>query len=299
MELDRDLFLPVSREDMARRGWDFYDFLLITGDAYVDHPSFGPAIIGRVLEAEGYRVAVLSQPDWRRPEAFSALGRPRLGVLISGGNLDSMVAHYTAAKKRRHDDAYSPGRKAGLRPDRATIVYSNRVREVFGDIPIVIGGLEASLRRFAHYDYWEDKVRRSILFDAQADLLTYGMGETASREIAARLASGTPVGEITDIRGTCAAVPHPGACAYPFVEVPSFEEVSASKEAYARANMVEYDEHDPFVGKAILQKHGRQFLLVNPPRLSPDHGGAGCGGRASLCTGAPSHVRLHGGRPRH
>ena len=265
MELDRDLFLPVSREDMARRGWDFYDFLLITGDAYVDHPSFGPAIIGRVLEAEGYRVAVLSQPNWRRPEAFSALGRPRLGVLISGGNLDSMVAHYTAAKKRRHDDAYSPGRKAGLRPDRATIVYSNRVREVFGDIPIVIGGLEASLRRFAHYDYWEDKVRRSILFDAQADLLTYGMGETASREIAARLASGTPVGEITDIRGTCAAVPHPGACAYPFVEVPSFEEVSASKEAYARANMVEYDEHDPFVGKAILQKHGRQFLLVNPP----------------------------------
>ena len=176
-----------------------------------------------------------------------------------------MVAHYTAAKKRRHDDAYSPGRKAGLRPDRATIVYSNRVREVFGDIPIVIGGLEASLRRFAHYDYWEDKVRRSILFDAQADLLTYGMGETASREIAARLASGTPVGEITDIRGTCAAVPHPGACAYPFVEVPSFEEVSASKEAYARANMVEYDEHDPFVGKAILQKHGHQFQLVNPP----------------------------------
>ena len=193
MELDRDLFLPVSREDMARRGWDFYDFLLITGDAYVDHPSFGPAIIGRVLEAEGYRVAVLSQPDWRRPEAFSALGRPRLGVLISGGNLDSMVAHYTAAKKRRHDDAYSPGRKAGLRPDRATIVYSNRVREVFGDIPIVIGGLEASLRRFAHYDYWEDKVRRSILFDAQADLLTYGMGETASREIAARLASGSSI----------------------------------------------------------------------------------------------------------
>ena len=194
MEFDRDLFLPVSLAAMQRRGWEDSDFLLITGDAYVDHPSFGPPIIGRVLEAEGYRVAVLSQPDWRRPEAFSAPGRPRLGVLISGGNLDSMVAHYTAAKKRRHDDAYSPGRKAGLRPDRATIVYSNRVREVFGDIPIVIGGLEASLRRFAHYDYWEDKVRRSILFDAQADLLTYGMGETASREIAARLTSGTPVG---------------------------------------------------------------------------------------------------------
>ena len=180
MSFDRDLFLPVSREDMARRGWDSYDILIITGDAYVDHPSFGPTIIGRVLEAEGYRVAILAQPDWRTPESFTALGRPRLAVMISAGNLDSMVAHYTAARKRRHDDAYSPGRKAGLRPDHATVVYSNRVREVFGDIPVIIGGLEASLRRFAHYDYWEDKVRRSILFDAQADILTYGMGEKAS-----------------------------------------------------------------------------------------------------------------------
>ena len=265
MPFDRDLFLPVSREDMERRGWDFYDFLLITGDAYVDHPSFGPAIIGRVLEAAGYRTAVLAQPDWRSAGAFAALGRPRLGVLVSAGNLDSMVAHYTAAKKRRHDDAYSPGRKAGLRPDHACVVYANRVREVFGDIPIVIGGLEASLRRFAHYDYWEDRVRRSVLFDAQADLLTYGMGESATLEIAARLASGTPVGEITDVRGTCVAVKHPGACAYPWVEVPSFEEVSASKEAYARANMTEYLEHDAVSGKAILQKHGKQFLLVNPP----------------------------------
>ena len=205
MEFDRDLFLPVSLADMQRRGWEDYDFLLITGDAYVDHPSFGPTIIGRLLEAEGYRVAILAQPDWRGPEAFRSLGRPRLGVLISAGNIDSMVAHYTAARKRRHDDAYSPGRKAGLRPDHATIVYSNRVREAFGDIPIIIGGLEASLRRFAHYDYWEDKVRRSILFDAQADILTYGMGETATLDIAARLNSGTPVGEITDVRGTCEA----------------------------------------------------------------------------------------------
>ena len=265
MSFDRDLFLPVSREDMARRGWDSYDILIITGDAYVDHPSFGPTIIGRVLEAEGYRVAVLAQPDWRSPEAFAALGRPRLAVMISAGNLDSMVAHYTAAKKRRHDDAYSPGRKAGLRPDHATVVYSNRVREVFGDIPVVIGGLEASLRRFAHYDYWEDKVRRSILFDAQADILTYGMGEKASVEIVSRLASGTPVEEITDVRGTCVAVRDPGVCAYSKVEVPSFKEVSASKEAYARANMTEYLEHDPFVGKAILQRHGRDLLLVNPP----------------------------------
>ena len=180
MGFDRTLFLPVSQEDMTSRGWDSYDFLLITGDAYVDHPSFGPTIIGRILEAEGYRVAIRSQPDWRDPSAFAVLGRPRLAVLISAGNIDSMVAHYTAARKPRHDDAYSPGRKAGLRPDHATIVYSNRVREVFGDIPIIIGGLEASLRRFAHYDYWENKVRRSVLFDAQADILTYGMGEHAT-----------------------------------------------------------------------------------------------------------------------
>ena len=217
MSFDRDLFLPVSREDMARRGWDSYDILIITGDAYVDHPSFGPTIIGRVLEAEGYRVAILAQPDWRTPESFTALGRPKLAVMISAGNLDSMVAHYTAAKKRRHDDAYSPGRKAGLRPDHATVVYSNRVREVFGDIPVIIGGLEASLRRFAHYDYWEDKVRRSILFDAQADILTYGMGEKASVEIVSRLASGTPVEEITDVRGTCVSIRDPGVCAYPKV----------------------------------------------------------------------------------
>ncbi|MGI5963001.1 MAG: YgiQ family radical SAM protein [Lawsonibacter sp.] len=265
MSFDRDLFLPVSQEDMAHRGWENYDFLLITGDAYVDHPSFGPTIIGRVLEAKGYRVAILSQPNWRTPDAFAALGRPRLGVLISAGNLDSMVAHYTAAKKRRHDDAYSPGRKPGLRPDHATVVYANRVREVFGDIPIIIGGLEASLRRFAHYDYWEDKVRRSILFDAQADLLTYGMGEKASIEIAQRLASGTPVREITDVRGTCVVIDHPGLCSYSYVEVPSFEAVSQSKQAYAQANQTEYLEHDPVVGKAILQKHGRKFLLVNPP----------------------------------
>ena len=265
MSFDRDLFLPVSRDDMAHRGWDDYDVLIITGDAYVDHPSFGPTIIGRLLEDEGYRVAILAQPDWRTPAAFSALGQPRLAVMISAGNLDSMVAHYTAAKKRRHDDAYSPGRRAGLRPDHATVVYSNRVREVFGDIPIVIGGLEASLRRFAHYDYWEDKVRRSILFDAQADILTYGMGERASVEILSRLASGTPVEEITDVRGTCVAARHPGVCAYPKVEVPSFEEVAADKAAYARANMTEYLEHDAVVGRAILQKHGDRFLIVNPP----------------------------------
>lgn len=195
-------FLPVTKADLAERGWEEFDFLVITGDAYVDHPSFGPAIISRVLEAEGYRVAILAQPDWRKAGSFTALGRPRLGVLLSSGNIDSMVAHYTVAKKRRHDDAYSPGNRAGPAADRAVIVYANKVREAFGDIPLVIGGLEASLRRFAHYDYWEDKVRRAILFDSQADLLVYGMGERATREIAARLASGTPIREITDVKGT-------------------------------------------------------------------------------------------------
>jgi len=267
MGFDRGLFLPVSRDEMRERGWYYYDFLIITGDAYVDHPSFGPAVISRVLEGEGYRVAVLAQPDWTSPDAFAAMGRPRYAVMIAAGNLDSMVAHYTAAKKRRHDDAYSPGRKAGLRPDLATVVYSNRVREVFGDIPIVIGGLEASLRRFAHYDYWQDKVRRSILFDAQADLLTYGMGERASREIAKRLSAGESVKTMTDVRGTCVSAASPRDCAYEFVEVPSFEEVSQSKTAYARANWTEYQEHDPFVGRAIVQRHGRKFLLANPPAL--------------------------------
>jgi len=265
MSFDRDLFLPVSKEDMLRRDWHYCDFLIITGDAYVDHPSFGPTIIGRILEAAGYRVAIMAQPDWKDPEAFKALGRPRYAVMISAGNLDSMVAHYTAAKKRRHDDAYSPGRKAGLRPDHATVVYANRVREVYGDIPIIVGGLEASLRRFAHYDYWEDKVRRSVLFDAQADILVYGMGEYATLEIAKRLSSGVKIEDITDVRGTCVAVKDPAACAYASVEVPSFEEVSADKVAYAKANMVEYNEHDAVSGKAILQPHGREYLLVNPP----------------------------------
>ena len=260
-------FLPVSKQDMEERGWEGYDFLLITGDAYVDHPSFGTAIIGRVLEAEGYHVAVLAQPDWKNAQSFTALGRPRLGVMISSGNIDSMVAHYTVAKRRRQDDAYSPGNKGGLRPDRAVIVYSNCIRRAFGDIPVVIGGLEASLRRFAHYDYWDDKVRRSVLFDSQADLLTYGMGETATREIAARLASGTPISEITDVKGTAFVTRDMSACIYPKVECASFERVVSDKRAYAEANMVQYGEHDAVVGKAIFQRHGEDMLVVNPPAM--------------------------------
>ena len=266
--IKRDRFLPVSREDLAERGWDEYDFLVITGDAYVDHPTFGPAIISRLLESEGYRVAILAQPDWRRVSAFTQLGRPRFGVFLSSGNIDSMVAHYTVAKKRRHDDAYSPGNRTGLRPDRAAIVYANKAREAFGgDLPLIVGGLEASLRRFAHYDYWEDKVRRAILFDSQADLLVYGMGETATKEIAARLASGTPVEEITDVKGTASIAKSPEACVYPKVECPSFEQVSGDKRAYAQANQIQYEEHDPIRGRAILQCHGARLLVVNPPAM--------------------------------
>ncbi|MPL90674.1 hypothetical protein SDC9_36729 [bioreactor metagenome] len=262
-----DRFLPVSMDDLRDRGWFWYDFLVITADAYVDHPSFAHAIISRVLEAEGYRVAILAQPDFKNSEAFTALGKPRYGIFISGGNLDSMVAHYTAAKRRRHDDAYSPGNRAGLRPDRATIVYSNRVREVFGNIPIVIGGLEASLRRFAHYDYWEDKVRRSILLDSGADLLSYGMGETSIRLIAAKLKAGIPIAQITDVRGTCYVTDDPEKCDFPKVLCPSFEEVASDKRAYAGANMIQYEEHDPIVGRAVIQRHGDRFLVVNPPAM--------------------------------
>ncbi len=263
-----EVFLPVSKEDMQDRGWWWYDFLVVTGDAYVDHPSFGPTVIARVLESEGFRVAILAQPDWHSCDAFTAMGRPKLGVMIGAGNLDSMVSHYTAAKKRRGEDFYSPGKRTGLRPDRATIVYANRAREAFGpDMPIIIGGLEASLRRFAHYDYWEDKVRRSILFDAPADILTYGMGEAATREIARRLKKKEKPATMTDIKGTAVIVNDPAVCAYPSVTLPSYEEVTADKVAYANATRVEYEEHDAVRGRAMIQKHGVKYLLVNPPQM--------------------------------
>ncbi len=260
-------FLPVNKEEMIERGWYYYDFLVVGADAYVDHPSFGTSIIARILEAEGYRVAVLAQPDWRSADAFRAMGKPRYGVFIGGGNIDSMVAHYTAAKKRRSVDLYSPGNKMGLRPDRPTIVYTNRAKEAFPGVPLIIGGLEASLRRFAHYDYWDDKVRRSILFDAQADLLVYGMGERATREIAKRLSKGVPVSEITDVRGTAFAAASGEVCAYPKVNCASFEEVCRDKRDYASATMLQYEEHDPIRGKAVLQRHGEQVLIVNPPAM--------------------------------
>ena len=258
-------FLPVSREDMLSRGWYYYDFLLVTGDAYVDHPSFGAAVIGRVLEAEGHRVAVLAQPCFHDASAFEAMGRPRYAALVTAGNLDSMVARFTAAKKPRSEDFYSPGKKAGLRPQRATIVYSNRVREVFPGLPVVIGGVEASLRRFAHYDYWEDKVRRPILFDCGADFIVFGMGEAAIIELARRLARKEDVRTVTDVRGTGYIAADTSACAFPSVTCASFEEVSSDKRAYASAAMMQLYEFDPVRGKAVVQSCGERALIINPP----------------------------------
>ena len=259
-------FLPVSPADMAARAWTEYDFLLVTGDAYVDHPSFGTPVIGRVLEQAGYRVAILAQPDWHNAEAFRAMGRPKLGLMLSAGNLDSMVAHYTAARRRRNEDFYSPGRQIGKRPDRAVIAYAGRAREAFPGLPIIIGGLEASLRRFAHYDYWENKVRRSVLVDSGADLLVYGMGERASLEIAKRLRNGDRLNTLTDIRGT-AYLTRNEIYPFPVVDCPSFEEVRDNKRAYAEACRIEDAEHDAFRGKALRQKHGDRYLVVNPPAL--------------------------------
>lgn len=257
-------FLPVTARELSERGIEQVDFVYVNGDAYVDHPSFGAAIICRVLESRGYTVAFLAQPDWRSTEDFMRFGRPRLGFFVSSGNIDSMVAHYTAAKKKRSEDLYSPGGVAGRRPDRAVIVYCNRIRECYGDVPIIIGGLEASLRRFAHYDYWDDTVRRSILFDSQADLISYGMGEKQTVEIADRLAAGEKISDLRDIRGTCYAV-NVRETPYGGVECPSFENVCANKKEYAVACRIQMDEQDHIRGRVIKQRHGNKMLVQNPP----------------------------------
>lgn len=261
----REAFLPVSRQDMEARGWKELDFLVVSGDAYVDHPSFGHAIIARVLEREGFRVGILAQPDYRSPEAFLAMGRPRLGVLVSAGNLDSMLNVFTAAKKRRHTDSYSPGNRAGRRPERATIAYCNRVRQAMGNVPLVIGGIEASLRRFAHYDYWDDAVRRSILVDSGADLLVFGMGESQIVEIARQLDLGIRPADIRDVSGTCWMASERDEVWGESVELPSFESVLASKEAFSEAFRLFYLEQDPIRGKTLLQAHGPRFVIQNPP----------------------------------
>ena len=257
-------FLPISKSDMERLGWKRLDFILVSGDAYVDHPSFGHAIISRVLVNAGYKVGIIAQPDWKDPNAIKVLGRPRLGFLISAGNIDSMVNHYTVSKRQRKEDFYSPGGKMGLRPNRATIVYSNMIRRAYKKIPIILGGVEASLRRFAHYDYWDDKVRRSILVDSEADLLIYGMGETQVVEVANYLNEGIDIKYIRHIAGTCFLVDDKSEI-YDYVEIESFEEVSKDKMSYVKAFKVQNEEQDPIRGKTLIQKHGKKYLVQNTP----------------------------------
>jgi len=273
---DEMSFLPIDMNDMRERGWEELDFLYISGDAYVDHPSFGHAIISRVLESEGFRVGIIPQPDWKNPESIKIMGRPRLGVLIASGVIDSMVNHYTTSKKQRSDDDYSPGGKVGFRPDRAVIVYSNLAKQVFKDIPVIIGGIEASLRRFAHYDYWDDKVRRSILVDSKADLLLYGMGEKPIVELAKLLDKGASIHKIRDIRGSCYLSSYDDL--YKELKevidnnrnqgniglLESFDEVNTDKIKYASAFKSQYDEQDAITGKVLIQPHGERYLVQNP-----------------------------------
>lgn len=260
-----DTFLVTERADMEARGWAELDFVLISGDAYVDHPSFAPAVIGRYLESKGYRVGIIAQPDWNDVNAFKKLGKPRLASLVTAGNLDSMLNKFTAAKKIRREDDYSPGGEAGHRPDRATLVYSNRMKEAFRDVPLIIGGIEASLRRFGHYDYWSDTVRRSILVDSKADVLIYGMGELQIIELAEALDQNRFEESLPNIRGICYMskdIP-----SIDCVECPSFEEIKVDKMAFADAFRIQYDEQDPFYGRPIVQKHGDRYVVQNVPAL--------------------------------
>jgi uncharacterized radical SAM protein YgiQ len=273
---------------MRGRGWEFCDFIFVSGDAYVDHPSFAAAIISRFLEADGFRVGIIPQPDWKNPESYTLLGRPRLGFLVGAGNMDSMVAHYTAARKPRSEDAYSPGGKAGFRPDRATLKYVEGIRSAYKDIPVIIGGIEAGLRRFAHYDYWSDTVRRSILLDSKADILVYGMGEKPILEIGRRLRGGEPLAAIRDVRGTCVRSHGPPPELPPLASVgkfpgepigclrlPDYETVKgadpASLRAYAEHFMLQKLQADPGTAKPLAEKSdGDRWVLQNPPAFPPD-----------------------------
>lgn len=264
MNLNKNQFMVISKEDMKIREWEELDIIIVSGDAYIDHPSFGTAIIGRVLEDAGFKVGIIAQPDWRCVNDFKKLGRPRLAFLVTAGNMDSMVNHYTVNKKKRRNDAYSPGGKSGKRPDRASIVYCNRLREAYNDIPIIIGGIEASLRRFACYDYWDNNVRRSILFDSRADLLVYGMGERQVLEIAENLESGLSVEYIRHIPGTCYIISDKEEV-YSYLQIYSYEEVSTDIKNYAQAFKVQYDEQDHIRGNILIQKHANRYLVQNPP----------------------------------
>lgn len=259
-------FLPISAEDMRRVGIEQLDFVYITGDAYVDHPSFGHAIISRVLEAHGYRVGIIAQPDWKDEASIAVLGKPRLGFLISAGNMDSMVNHYYVSKKHRPGDAYTPGGEAFKRPDYATVVYGNLIRKTYKDVPVIIGGIEASLRRMAHYDYWSDKIKRSILLDSQADLLSYGMGEKSIVEIADALASGIAVKDITFVKGTVYKTRDISGI-YDALTLPSYEEVRAEPKRYADSFAVQYRNTDPFTAKTLIEEYPhRVYVVQNPPQ---------------------------------
>ena len=257
-------FLPVTREEMLERGWERPDFVYICGDAYVDHPSFGAAIICRVLESHGYKICFVAQPNWRTTEDFTRFGEPRLGFLVSAGNIDSMVNHYTVAKKKRRKDYYSPGGEMGLRPDRATIVYCNKLREVYKKTPIIIGGVEASLRRLSHYDYWDNKVRRSILLDSGADLLLYGMGEHQIVEMADALDSGIPIQELTFLRGSVYKTKDISR-AYDYILLPKFREVQKDKEKYADSFLIQYQNTDAVTGKTLIEEYDEWTVVQNPP----------------------------------
>lgn len=258
-------FLPISRKEMLDRGWEACDFVYVIGDAYVDHPSFGHAIISRVLEANGFSVGIISQPNWKDPKSIDIFGRPRLGFLVSGGNMDSMVNHYSVSKRRRRTDAFTPGGVMGKRPDYATVVYCNLIRRTYPDMPILIGGVEASLRRLGHYDYWSESLRRSILLDSQADILMYGMGEKSVVELAQALNSGMDVADITYIDGTVYRAKELDE-SLPTVILPSFEEIRQDKRRYAESFKLQYDNCDPFTAKRLVEPYGREFVVQNPPQ---------------------------------
>ena len=261
-------FLPISKEDMKKRGWEQVDFTYVIGDAYVDHSSFGPAIISRVLESRGFKVGIIAQPDWKNEKSINVFGRPRLGFLVSGGNMDPMVNHYTVSKKRRKTDAYTPGGVIGKRPDHATVVYCNLIKKLYKDSPIIIGGIEASLRRLAHYDYWSDSLKRSILLDSQADIISYGMGEHSIVEIAEALDSGLDVKDVTFIDGTVYKTKEIENV-YDYEMLPSYEDLKADKLNYARSFNIQYMNTDPFTGKRLVEPYDKGIYVVQNPAAKP------------------------------
>lgn len=259
------MFLPITKEDMQKREWESCDFIIVTGDAYVDHPSYGSAVISRILEADGYKVGIIAQPKWDSPVDFMKLGKPKLAFLVTAGNMDSMVNKYTVAKKIRRNDAYSPGGNSGLRPDRATIVYTSRVKQAYKGVPVILGGIEASLRRLGHYDYWSDKVRKSILLDSKADILIYGMGENIIQELAIRLKKGEKISEITDLRGTVIKQKSPFLKDADTIILPSFEEILTDKKRYADSFRIQYENTDSIIASTLIENYGDWDIVQNPP----------------------------------